>query len=41
MKFEIVKGSKIGNTEEQYFTNEKSFDWVVIKERQTLSSPRS
>ena len=26
MKFEIVKGSKIGNTEEQYFTNERSFD---------------
>ncbi len=26
MKFEIVKGSKIGNTEEQYFINDRSFD---------------
>lgn len=26
MKFEIVKDSKIGNTEEQYFINERSFD---------------
>lgn len=26
MKFEIVKGNKIGNAEEQYFTNERSFD---------------
>lgn len=26
MKFEIVKGSKNGNTEEQYFINERSFD---------------
>lgn len=26
MKFEIITGSKIGNTEEQYFINERSFD---------------
>ena len=26
MKFELIKGSKIGNTVEQYFINERSFD---------------
>lgn len=26
MKFEIVKGSNIGNTEEQYLINDRSFD---------------
>ncbi|MFR4350196.1 MAG: hypothetical protein ACLT3H_00835 [Roseburia sp.] len=26
MKFELIKGNKIGNTEEQYFINDRSFD---------------